>query len=157
MSWIREKQAAEVFPPFANNVVAINCSPTVQVIDLTSLPKNPGLPGEQPNKNPVGAYVRIKAQGGDIYCTTGNNFAQLNAIPNTVIFSAVNATTGKVTIDGRELDYIPAGAWEDFVVIPGTTPAAAAKAPAGNDSPCRYVALIAASGNPVARIRQSSG
>lgn len=156
MSWIREKQAAEVIPPFYNCVAAINCSTTCQVVDLTSLPKSPATPGEQPNKNPIGTYVRIVAQGGDVYYTTGSNFAQLNAIANTVVFSTVNATTGAVTISGKELDYIPAGAWVDFVAVPGVTPPAARNAPAGNDSPCRYVALIASSGNPVARIHQSS-
>lgn len=156
MSWEAEKQAAQVIPPFANATVAINCSTTVQVIDLCSLPRSPATPGEQPNENPIKKYVRITAALGDVYFVTGSNFTQLNAIPNTVIFSTVNTATGKVTINGNELDYIPSGAWKDFVVMAGKTPQAVAGNVPGADSPCRYVALIAASGNPVARIHQSS-
>src|SRR5579872_4614771 len=119
MSWLREKQAAEVVPAIYNQVAAINCSTTVQVVDLTTLPRSAAVPGDQPVKNPVGAYVRITADGGNVYYVTGSNFNALNAIPNTVVFSTVNATTGKVTISGNEMDVIPAGAWADFVVIPG--------------------------------------
>lgn len=156
MAWNREKQASEVVPPIYNGVVAVNCTTTVTVVDLCTMPKSLAEPGEQPNANPIGKYVRITAEGGDIYFTTGNNFTALNAIANTSIFTTVNATTGKVTIAGGELDYIPAGSWKDFVAIPGVTPAAAAKSPAGNDSPCRYVALITSASSARARITQSS-
>lgn len=160
MSWSAEKQAAQVIPPVLGQIVAVNCSTTVTVVDLTSIPRSTVTPGSQPSDNPIGKYVRITADGGNLYFATGNNFAALNAITTTVGFSSVNTTTGKVTINAQanaaELDVIPAGAWKDFVAMPGVTPQAAAKSPAGNDSPCRYVALISASGNPVARIHQSS-
>jgi hypothetical protein len=156
MSWNAEKQAAQVIPPLLGAVVAINCSTTVQVVDLTSIPRNVITPGTQPNDNPIGKYVRITADGGNIYWVTGNNFAALNAIANTVVFSTINTTTGKITVAGTEMDMLPSGAWKDFVAMAGVTPPAAPKTPAGNDSPCRYVALMSASGNPVARIHQSS-
>lgn len=166
MSWQREKQAAEVVPPIQSQIAAVNCSTTVQVVDLTTLPRSAAVPGNQPVDNPAGKYVRITAQGGDVYFATGSNFALLNAIPNTVVFSTVNTTTGKLTIGNNELDYIPAGAWKDFVVMPGqggsggsgagTGQAGPTNVGYGKDSPCRYVALIAATGNPVARIHQSS-
>jgi|SRR5579859_4051798 len=163
MSWIREKQAAEVIPPIYGQTYAVNCSTTVQVIDLTSIPRNLAVPGDQPVKNPVNSYVRITAQGGDVYFVTGNNFAALNAIPNTVVFSTVNTTTGALTsTNSNETDCIPAGAWKEFIVPPGQGGSGGSSAPGnakpgyGKDSPCRYVALIAATGNPVARIHQSS-
>lgn len=162
MSWNREAQAAEVFPPIFNQVAAINCSTTVQVIDLTTLPKCAALPGDQPVKNPVGSYVRITADGGNVYFVTGNNFALLNAIPNTVVYSTVNATTGAVSNFANIPDVIYSGAWKDFVVVPGITGsmgssgAGSATPGYGKDSPCRYVALLTSTGNAAARIHQSS-
>lgn len=162
MSWNREKQAAEVVPPVYGQVAAVNCSTTVQVVDLTTLPRSTVTPGSQPVDNPAGKYVRITADGGNVYFVTGSNFALLNAIPNTVVFSTVNATTGALTQNNSALDVIPAGAWKDFVVMPGATspnggaPLGSATPGYGKDSPCRYVALVASSGNPVARIHQSS-
>ena len=169
MSWNREKQAAEVVPPIAGQTVAVNCSTTVTVVDLTSLPRSVAVPGEQPVKNPVGSYIRITAQGGDVYFTTGSNFAALNTINTTVGFTAVNATTGAVTFNATtastELDFIPAGAWKDFVVMPGQGGSSGSSGAVmsganvkgyGKDSPCRYVALITSTGNATARIHQSS-
>lgn len=153
MSFLPEKDAAVIYPPVFGKTVAVNCSPTVQVVDLTSLPGNPFKTGDPASQNPVGHYVKITAQGGDIYYVTGNNFAQLNAIPNTVLFTTVNTTTGKVTIQGNEVDYIAAGTYEHFVVpLAGQ---ATTQSPPGSGSPARYVALLTASGNATARIRQS--
>jgi hypothetical protein len=153
MSWNVEKQASEVIPPVYGQVAAINVTTTVVVVDTTSLPRSTVTPGTQPTDNPVGKYIRITATGGDVYYTTGPNFALLNAIPNTAIFSAVNATTGKVTVDNRELDAIPNGSWKDVKIMPG---GGATATPAGGNSPCRYVALITASGTAAARLYQSS-
>lgn len=167
MSFLVEKQAAQVLPPTYAALVAVNCSTTVQVVDLCSVPRQTaglgGAAGNDPqNQNPIGKYIRITAQGGDVYFTTGANFALLNAIANTVIYTTVNATTGAVTIAGGETDYIPAGSFKDVFITAGVTPQSTSTQGVGGvfkpggDSPCRYVAVIAASGNPIARIYQSS-
>lgn len=150
--WIAEKDAAIILPWVLGKGAAINCSTTVQVVDLTSLPGSAFKVGDPQSQNPVGHYVTITAQGGDVYYATGANFNALNAIPNTVVFSSVNATTGKVTIAGNEIGYIPAGTSENVVVpLGGSAPVS----PPGSSSPSRYVALMTASGNATARIRQS--
>ena len=166
MSFLVEKQAATVLAPTLGSTVAVNCTTSAQVVDLTSIPRQTagvgGAAGNDPqNQNPIGKYIRITAQGGDVYFQTGSNFAQLANI-NVTSYSTVNAMTGAVTLTNNECDYIPAGSFKDVFITAGVSPQATSnqgvggvKAP-GSDSPCRYVSVIAASGNPIARIYQSS-
>jgi len=151
-----EQQYQTVLPPVAGAFAAVNCSTTPTVVDLTSLPADPaaqggGDPGE---KNPIGKYVRVTADGGSIYFVTGSNINALNAIPNTAIYSTVNATTGAVTVSGNELDVIPAGTFKDVFVVAGATPQT--EFPPGKSSPSRYIAFMTASGSAVARFGQAS-
>lgn len=169
MSFIVEKQAAYVLPPTLGAVVAVNCSTAATVVDLTSIPATPCGPGytlanaiaqnsvavaAPDQQNPVGHYLRITAQGGDVYFVLGSNFTQLNAISNVAAYSTINASTGKVTIAGNETDYVPAGSFKDVLIVPAGTQTT--QSPPGSASPCRYVALIASAGNPIARLYQSS-
>lgn len=160
-----EEKVANILPPVYGSVAAINCTTTPQVIDMTTVPLSKAMSGYggQDNGNPINKFVRITAQGGDIYFTTGSNFALLNAIPNTSVFSTVNATTGAVTVAGGEMDYIPAGAWKDVRFFPanaqttiGGNPIPGSGAAYGKTSPVRYVALASGAGGGVARLEQSS-
>ena len=148
-----ETQAAEVIPPIYGQVAAIPVTTTVTVVDLCSFPRTKTTPGDRPTKNAIGAFIRITAVGGDVYYVTGNNFAQLNTIASASTPSAVNATNGTVTFSGGETDSIPNGTWKGFRAMPGNN---AQAAPLGADSPCRYVALITATGTASARMYQSS-
>ena len=127
---------------------------TVQVVDVTSLPGNPVKTGGDPSsQNPVGHYMRITADGGNVYFVTGANFTLLNSIPNTVSYSTVNTTTGAVTLTKNEEDMIPAGGWKDFVIMPNGT--MQTQTPPGGKSACRYIALQTSTGSAVARMYQS--
>lgn len=170
MSFIVEKQAAEVLPPTYGSVLAVNCViNTATVVDLTSVPASTSAPGytlanqivqgtsaspSPDQQNPIGKYIRITAQGGDVYYVLGANFAQLNAITATAAYTTVNATTGKVTVNGNELDCVANGTFKD-VFIPGST-SSQTQSPPGSASPCRYIALVGAAASTVARIHQSS-
>ena len=96
MSFKVEEKAARSLPPVQGSIAAVNCSTTVQVVDLTTLPFSKAMPNYSgQDATPISKYVTITAQGGDVYYALGRNFALLNAIPNTVVYSTVNATTGK--------------------------------------------------------------
>jgi hypothetical protein len=154
MSWVAEKNAAIVLPPVMGSTAAVNCSTTVQVVDLCSLPQTNAIPlGDPANVTPVGHYVRITATLGDVYFQTGSNFNALNAIANTALYSTVNATTGKLTIQGNEVDCIPNTSYKDFVIPANGT--AQTQSPPGASSPSRYLALLTLSGNAIARLYQS--
>jgi len=167
MSFLVEKQAAQVLPPSQGSTVVVNCTTSAQVIDLTTFPRcNAGLGGaagnDPQNINPIGKYIRITAQLGDVYYQTGNNFAQLANISLTA-YTTINATTGAVTVNGNECDAIANGTFKDVFITPGVTPQSTAYQGAtgaprpGQDSPCRYVAVLASSNaNITARIYQSS-
>lgn len=155
MSFIAEMRASVVQPPIQNATLAINCTTTVQVIDLCSIPGNPVKAGGDPDsKNPVGHFIRITADGGNIYYVTGSNFNSLNAIPNTVSYSTVNATTGAVTLTGNEEDVIYSGGEKHFIVMANGTPQT--QNPPGGKSVCRYLAVQTSTGSAVARIYQVS-
>lgn len=162
MSFKVEEQAAKILPPVYNTIAAVNCSTTVTVVDMTTLPLSGAMSNfSMQDRTPMGKYVRITADGGPIYFVTGSNFAQLNAIANTVIYSTINTTTGKVTVAGGELDRVPQDAWKDVMFYPANSATAAnpvvpTGASYGTNSPVRYLALITASGNAIARLYQSS-
>lgn len=160
MSWKVEEQASNVLPPTMNAVAAVNCSTTVTVVDLTTLPLSGCMPNYSgPDKTPLGKYVTITAEGGDLYFVAGSNFTTLNAIPNTVVYATVNATTGALTMSPNMLDYIPMGGWKSMRFYPASdssTNPGHAPEPSGTTSPVRYVAFITASGNARARFSQSS-
>lgn len=151
-------------------MVAVNCTTNVAtVVDLTSIPATPAGPGytlanaiaqnsvasaAPEQQNPIGKYIRITAQGGDVFYVLGSNFAQLNAITVTAVFSTVNATTGKVTVNGNELDHVANGTFKDVWVPAATSPQV--QNPPGSTSPCRYIAVVGVAASTVARIYQSS-
>ncbi|HEY1695130.1 MAG TPA: hypothetical protein VGG39_23340 [Polyangiaceae bacterium] len=142
-----ETQAATVLPPVQGALACVQLSNAVQIVDLTTLPSSPA--GDGTLKNPVGRYVRITLRGGDGYYATGNNASTLAAISPTS-YSTV-AANGKITLTNNEASIIPAGSYADFVVAGGAT----SQLPPGGLSPCRYVALVASTGTPVAEIHQS--
>ena len=159
MSYKVEEKAANILPPVQGSIAAVNCSTTVQVVDLTTLPFSKAMPNYSgQDATPISKYVTITAQGGDVYYALGSNFALLNAIPNTVVYSTVNATTGKLTVGNNELDYLPQGTWKPIVAGPDTSgPNQKTSGPTyGINSPVRYIAFITASGNVIARFHQSS-
>jgi hypothetical protein len=161
MSFKVEEQVSNILPPVYGSTVAVNCSTTVQVVDMVSVPLSKAQANYSgQDATPVGKFVRITAQGGDVYFVTGSNFALLNGIANTVSYTTVNATSGAVTLTNSELDYIPAGGWKDVRLYPANNTAIGVTPPTGvawgKTSPVRYLALITASGNSVARLYQSS-
>ena len=159
MSFKIEEQAGKILPPVEGSCAAVNCSTTVQVVDMTTLPFSKAMPNYSgQDLTPISKFVTITAEGGDLYYVTGSNFALLNAIPNTVVYSTVNATTGKLTVGNNELDYLPAGTWKPVWLGPDTSAAnQKTSGPTyGVNSPVRYVAFITASGNARARFHQSS-
>lgn len=151
--WDVERMAAEITPPVQGATVAVNCNTTPQVIDLCSFPSANLVPNQPDKKNPVGHYVRITADSNAIYFAFGSNITTLKNL-STTSYTTVNATTGAVTVTSNECSVVPGGSWKDFRVIPGITPQV--KNPIGADSPCRYIALLTATGTSIARIEQSS-
>lgn len=164
MSFKIEEQAGRILPPVQGSTVAVNCSTTVTVVDMTTLPFSKAMPGYSgQDLTPISKFVTITAEGGDLYFVTGSNFTNLNAIANTVGYSTVNANTGKITLTNanipQELDYIPAGTWKPVWLGPDTAGLNGQKtsgAAYGVNSPVRYVAFITATGNARARFHQSS-
>lgn len=154
MTWDVERMSAEITPPIQGAAIAVNCSTTVQIVDLTTIPSNGLVPNQPDKKNPIGHFVRITAQGGDVHFMFGSNTTTLNTISPTS-FTTV-AANGKVTVTNNETSLVPSGSWKDFRVVPGVTPQVQKGGAVGGDSPCRYLALVATAGNPVARIEQSS-
>lgn len=148
---IVEEQAAKVLPPIQGAIVALNCNTTPTVLDITSIPATPAMPGNMPDqKNPVSHYIRVSAQGGGIYFALGSNATTLASISATS-YSTVSGN--KVTVTNNETDYIADGAWKDVIVSPNGPPQT--QNPPGSGSPARYIALVTASGSAAARLYQS--
>jgi hypothetical protein len=154
MSTPIEIAEAEVLPPTFGAIGAVQVTTTPVVVDLTTLPRSPAAPTpDEGQQNCIGKYVRVTAELGDIYFATGNNANALANI-NATAYSAVNATTHAITVNGNEGDYILQGSWKDVLAVPGSAPQA--KQPPGGDSPSRYISFVTKTGTSVARFHQAS-
>lgn len=157
-----EYQASKILAPSVKSVVAIACTTAVTRIDLTTVPATTALapitntgpaggsvpdPGQQ---NPIGKYIRISAQGGDVYFAFGSTYASLSALSATATTTV--GAAGALTVAQTETDYIPAGGFKDIFVSEGTL----LKPPPGGDSQTRFLGLLTASGTATARIYQAS-
>ena len=150
-------RALDEFPAVLGSIVSVACTTTPQVIDLTTMPAMGSYPsGQVPldSQNPVSHFVRIvpdAASGVSMYYATGSNFALLNAIANSAQSTTVNATTGALTISGKEVQLLPIGGAKVKIVA---TTSPQTENPPGKSSPCRYVVLFTGSSTGTARIHQ---
>jgi hypothetical protein len=148
-----EADAAKVLPPCQGSIVAVNVSSSVQLVDLTTIPACKAMPGGMPDQtNPISHYVRITVNGSnDLFFAFGNNATTLATLSPTSYTTV--ASNGKVTLTNNECDYIVAGSFKAVIAVASGTPQT--QNPKGGSSPARYLALVTASGNTIARIYQS--
>jgi hypothetical protein len=147
------------------NGVAIAVTAAVTGVDLTTVPGLPasfaGTPGATQDPNPLGHYLRVTAQGGDVFLVFGPNYASVTGAnaPAPATTNAVSGT-GVVTTGTKGIcEQIPAGTYKDFKLPIGSLVHASASdagGPLGSSSPCRFVGLICSSGTATARLYQSS-
>jgi hypothetical protein len=154
-----EVQYQGILPPMQGAIATLTINTTPTVVDLTTLVSGAAATGgsSQPDqKNVIGKYVRIFADGGQIYHAFGNNAALLANINANAVSSIAN---GALTFNGAECFPIAANSATDEIVV-AASPAAqgtpTAQVPTGGQAVCRYVALVMQTGTATARFYQSS-
>lgn len=164
MSGVSEQsaQADWILPPMVDgsgnpNCVVVSVSATAQLVDLSTMPVSPYPSSQgtvqQPSSNPLGHYVRIEADGGDVYALFGPSPASLltGNVPLASVTNTISGTTGAITAAKQTCCHIPSGTYKDFKL-----PAGASAGGWGLQSPCRYVSLVSGGGTAKARVYQAS-
>lgn len=135
---------------------ALAASTTAAAVDLASMQ---GLPATWPttsanaNPNPLGHFLDVTAQAGDVYVVFGPTLASVTGA-NAPVPATVNTLTSNVPnyIAGI-CDYVPSGSTKRFKLWQG---GGAVSGAIGANSPCRFMAYVTASGTATLRIHQSS-
>lgn len=156
--WIMPPMAPHATTPPA--VCALAATTTAVIVDLTTMwgtAAKAGLtPGnEDYNPNPIGHYLNVQADGGDIYIAFGADVASLAGISATAVSTvAANAITA---VAGGTLK-IPNGSTLPVKIPIGAPPAAAQydNADVGKYSPARFLGFLTAAGTGTLRMWQSS-
>lgn len=160
MQIIASQMADTVWPPAYGSITCFAVSAGVSVIDLTTMSGHPGNSVNGPDQgpmsgtdpNPIGHYITLLADGGDVYIA----FCDTSAHALAVTVAGVSTVTGgnqlvtPFTATGTWK--IPSGDRQSFLIPTkndGTTPA-------GNKSLCRYLAFLTAAGTATLRMYQSS-
>lgn len=137
---------------------AFAASTTAVTVDMTTVP---GLPLEwgntqaADNPNPLGHYVDLTAEGGDIYVIFGPTFGSVEGgnVPNPATVNTVSSR-GVTQAVGVAM-YIPSGATRAVKLpVGGQGPQTG---PKGSNSPCRYLAFVTKTGTATLRVAQSDG
>jgi hypothetical protein len=150
-------QSDYILPPMASGTggaagkvamyVAATSNSAINV-DLTTIPGFPDtFTGSQKalDPNPLGHYITIQAEGVDAYFVFGPTQASVSS-SNAPLQSATGANV--VQLCG----YLPAGQERSYKLPRGDQ----AGAGIGNDSPCRWLAVVTKTGSGVIRVWQSS-
>lgn len=160
------RQSDEILPPIltasGGSVLALPCTTSVLIVDLTSMPQTPALPsttnkgGE--HQNPLGQYWTFLSTG-TVYLAFGPTAASLTSL-------STSATTTVPQGAGATQYQIPSGGTANVgVPIPSNTPFHFRMPPGptggglsgsdppnpsggkwGNNSPARYLGALMASG-----------
>ena len=135
------------------NGISVACSTSVVGVDLTTVP---GFPGTYDaahtvaDNNPIGHYVDIEADGGDVYVLFGPSLASVTGANAPAPAFTNTIASGVVTMAKGACVHVPSGTTKSFKLPRGAV--GGPNAPQGQGSPCRFVGLITASGTAKARI-----
>jgi hypothetical protein len=135
--------------------VALAVSVTAATIDLSTMIGQPvsALSGAaaQSDPSPIGAYLSMQAQAGDVYFIFGSNLASVTgsnapnpATNNTLTANKPNSIPAICFMlpSGTRLDFkLPLGSGGPF---------------AGTSSPCRFLSYVTLAGTATLRMWQSS-
>src|ERR1700761_5433951 len=103
------------FPPLVDgngtpNVVALPASATLSVVDLTTVPGIPLTAADRSQvalePNPIGHFVTMDAQGGDIYYVFGPSLASFTA---TMVAGSKLTATGSGYVGGVAISFSGGG------------------------------------------------
>lgn len=149
-------------PVGTSNGAAIATSTTVAILDLTTLPGFPPPVAAQgaskqatENPNPIGHYIDVTAEGADAYVVTGPTKASVTGANAPVATATTAVDANGVVTPGLGIPaYIPIGQTKPYKIPVG--PLGTASGPMGQNSPCRFLAVVTKSGTGILRVNQSS-
>lgn len=127
---------------------------TIDMASLLGLPVDWGNTVAVDSPNPLGHYVNLTAEGGDVYVLFGPTTASVEGanVPNP---ATVNTVTTRVPAAAVGVpDYIPSG--QTIPVKLPVGPTGVSNGSKGSASPCRYMAFVTKTGTATLRVRQSS-
>lgn len=153
------RQADYIMPPINGGITCLTVGTAAVIVDLTSMGGSPGIQtaGDAEvyggsNKNPMGHYLTIQADGGDVYCAFGSTAVSLASVSTTAVSTVTsNQLSGTSTTNG--VAKVFSGTQQQFKLPIGSSPAAGLW---GNASPSRFLAVLTASGTITLRMWQSS-
>lgn len=140
-----------------SNQYALAATVTAVTIDMASLlglPVDWGNTQAADNPNPLGHYVDLTAEGGDVYVIFGPTQASVEGanVPNP---ATVNTVTTRVPAAAVGVpQYIPSGQTAPVKLPLGAS--GTSNGTKGQQSPCRYMAFVTKTGTATLRVRQSS-
>jgi hypothetical protein len=154
------RQADWIEPPMFGGITALTIGTTAVIIDLTTMAGCPGIQtaGDAEvyggsNPNPLGHYITLQADGGDIYVAFGDTTGHLAAVSTTAVSTvASNNLSAKSTANG--VAKIFSGTQQQFKLPIGSNPAGTTAW--ASSSPARFMAVLTASGTNTLRMWQSS-
>ncbi len=156
--WIMPPMAPHATTPPA--VCALSASNTAVVVDLTTMWGTAAKAGltagnEDYNPNPIGHYLSIQADGGDIYVAFGADAASLAGLSTSAVSTVAN---NKITAVAGATMKIPNGYTFQTKIPVGAPPTAAQSdnADPGLYSPARFLGFLTATGTATLRMWQSS-
>ena len=154
------RQSDFIEPPMNPGILCLSVSTAAATFDVTGMAGSPGnqvVTGDVSqvggkNVNPIGHYVTLQADGGDVYIAFGATTASLSAVATTAVTTIANNALA-TSNTGNGVVKIPSGTERAFKLPLGSNPSTT---PWGASSPARYLAFLTASGTATLRIWQSS-
>lgn len=156
-------QSDWIMPPMYSGITCLSASSTEVDLDLTTIagtPAKSGLTvgGDDYNPNPIGHYLSLQADGGDVYVAFADQLAHLGTLSTTAVTTVTSNKAGTTsTVTG--VVRIPNGTTLQVKLPWGNTPSGKPidNADVGTYSPSRYLGFLCATGvTSTLRIWQSS-
>jgi hypothetical protein len=147
-----------IMPPIVGGIGALAVTNVVSIIDLTTFPGSPAnstitVGADGYNPNPIGHFLSMIPDGGDIYIAFGPNVTSVTNVSTT----AGGSLTGNTyKLSGNDTYLVP-NKTPIPIMLPGEFAGRTDNANKGQNSQARYMALICATGvTSTARFYQSS-
>lgn len=155
------RQSDYIMPPINGGITCLAASTAAVTVDLTTMS---GSPGNQvngadvsiyggKNVNPLGHYITLQADGGDVYIAFGDTVGHLSSIANVTQVSTVTNNALVTSSTANAVVKIPIGTQQNFKLPVGSSPAQGVW---GNSSPSRFLCFLTATGTATLRMWQSS-
>lgn len=156
-------QSDWIMPPMNGGVTCLAASSTEVDVDLQSLAGTPAkaaltVGNEDYNPNPIGHYLNLQADGGDVYVCFADSLAHLGSLSTTAT-STVTSNKATTTSTAGGTVKIPNGTTLQVKLPIGapSTPAKADQTDVGIFSPARFLGFLCATNvTATLRIWQSS-